>query len=85
MRLRIMGIYNMHTKKFSIKNQIHYHCENLIKPKLKTRKIFIHKKSYKDRVNYVTWYNTDKSITMLNLYYVKLIGKIEETEGKNTW
>ena len=53
MRLRIVGIYNMHTKKFSIKNQIHYHCENLIKPKLKTRKIFIHKKSYKDRVNYV--------------------------------
>ena len=53
MRLRIVGIYNMHTKKFSIKNQIHHHCENLIKPKLKTRKISIHKKSYKDRVNYV--------------------------------
>ena len=54
MCLNIVGIYDMHTKKFSIKNQIHYHCENLIKPKLKTRKIFIHKKSYKDRVVYVT-------------------------------
>ena len=85
MCLKIVGIYDMHTKKFSIKNQIHYHYENLIKPKLKTRKIFIHKKSYKDMVVYVTWYNTDKSITMLNLYYVKLIGKIEENEGKNTW
>ena len=26
-------IYNMPTKKISIKSQIHYHCENLIKPK----------------------------------------------------
>ena len=27
-------------------------------------------------------YHPDKSITMLNLYYHKLIGKTEENEGK---
>ena len=38
-----------HTKKINIKNQVHYHYENLIKPrKTETKNIFIVKKSYKD-------------------------------------
>ena len=32
---------------------------------------------------YFTRYQLDKLIVMLNLYYGKLIGKIEEYEGKN--
>ena len=32
---------------------------------------------------YFTRYHADKSVTMLNLYYDGLIGKIEEYEGKN--
>ena len=31
---------------------------------------------------YFTRYHPDKLIAMLNLYYDKLIGKIEEYEGK---
>ena len=35
----------MHTKKINIKNQVHYHYENLIKPKnLETRNISVDKK-----------------------------------------
>ena len=73
----------MHTKKINIKSQVHYHYENLIKPKiLETSNIFIDHKSYKDFVIYFTRYHTDKSITMLNLYYDELTGKFEEYEGK---
>ena len=33
MYLMIVGIYKMYTKKVNIENQVHYHYENLIKPK----------------------------------------------------
>ena len=32
---------------------------------------------------YFTRYHPDKPVTMLNLFYDELIGKIEEYEGKN--
>ena len=75
----IVGIYKIHTKKINIKNQVQYHYENLVKAKKKTetRNILIDKKSYKDLVIYFIRYQPDKSIRMLNLYYDKLIGKIE--------
>ena len=64
----------MHTKKINIKSQVHYHYENLIKPKeMETRNIFIDKKNYKDFVIYFTRYHPDKSTTMLNMYYNELI------------
>ena len=44
---------------------------------------FLIKKSYKDLVIYFTRYNPDKSVAILNLYYVQLLEKIEEYEGKN--
>ena len=40
-------------------------------------------KGFKDLVIYFTRYYRDKSITMLNMYYDELIGKINECEGKN--
>ena len=81
----IEGTYKMHTKKINIKNQVHQNYENLIKSKkLGTRNILIDKKSYKDMVIYFNRNHLDESITMLNLYYDKLIGKIEEYERKNT-
>ena len=58
----------MHTKKINIKNQVHYHYENLVKPKKsKTKCIFIDKKSYKNLVIYFTRYHLDKSITLLSI------------------
>ena len=81
----IEGTYKMHTKKINIKNQVHQNYENLIKSKkLGTRNILIDKKSYKDMVIYFNRNHLDESITMLNLYYDKLIGKIEEYERKDT-
>ena len=78
MYLMTVGIYKIHTKKINIKNQVQYHYENLVKPKkTETRNILIDKKRYKDVVSYFTRYHPDKSIRMINLYYDKLIGKIE--------
>ena len=78
MYLMTVGIYKIHTKKINIKNQVQYHYENLVKPKkTETRNILIDKKRYKDLVIYFTRYQPDKSIRMINLYYDKLIGKIE--------
>ena len=75
MYLMTVGIYKIHTKKINIKNQVQYHYENLVKPKkTETRNILIDKK---DLVIYFTRYHPDKSIRMINLYYDKLIGKIE--------
>ena len=74
----IVRIYKIHTKKINIKNEVHYHYEHLVKPqKTETINILIDEKSYKDLVIYFTRYHPDKSIRMLNLYYDKLIGKIE--------
>ena len=68
----------MHTKKINIKNQVHYHYENSIKPKkLETRNFFFKK----DLVIYFSRNHPDKLQTMLDLYYEELIGKIEEYEG----
>ena len=39
-------------------------------------------KSSEYLVIYFTRYHLDKSITMLNLYYDEIIGKIEECEEK---
>ena len=78
MYLMTVGIYKIHTKKINIKNQVQYHYENLVKPKkTETRNILIDKKRCKDLVIYFTRYHPDKSIRMINLYYDKLIGKIE--------
>ena len=75
----------MHTKKININNQVHQNYENLIKSKkLGTRNILIDKKSCNDMVIYFNRNHLDESTTMLNLYYDKLIGKIEEYERKNT-
>ena len=51
---------------------------------LSLRKFQQTKKNYKlqDLVIYFTRYHPDKSMRMLNLYYDKLIGEIEEYEGK---
>ena len=73
----------MHTKKIYIKNQVHYHYKNLIESKkLETRNVLINKKSYRNLVIYFTRYHSEKSVTILNLYYDELIGKIEQYEGK---
>ena len=73
----------MHTKKINIKNQVHYHYENLMKLKiLETSNIFIDQKSYKDFVIYFTRYHTDKSITMLNMYYDELKGSLKSMKEK---
>ena len=83
LHLMIVVIYKMHTKKINIKNQAHYHYENLFKPKkIETKNIFIDKKSYKDLVIYFTRYHFHKSITMLNVYCDELIGKIVDFQGK---
>ena len=74
----IVGIYKMHTKKINIKNQVHYHYKNLIESK----NVLINKKSYRNLVIYFTRYHSEKSVTILNLYYDELIGKIEQYEGK---
>ena len=68
----------MHTKKINIKNQVHYHYKNLIESK----NVLINKKSYRNLVIYFTRYHSEKSVTILNLYYDELIGKIEQYEGK---
>ena len=73
----------MHTKKINIKNQVHCHYKNLIESKkLETRNVLINKKSYRNLVIYFTRYHSEKSVTILNLYYDELIGKIEQYEGK---
>ena len=73
----------MHTKKIYIKNQVHYHYKNLIESKkLENRNVLINKKSYRNLVIYFTRYHSEKSVTILNLYYDELIGKIEQYEGK---
>ena len=73
----------MHIKIMNIKNQAHYHHENLIKLKnLHTKNIFIDKKSYKHLVICFNRYHLVKSIIILNLFYDELIGKVEEYEGK---
>ena len=75
----------MHSKNINIKYQVHYHFENLIKPKkLETRNICIDKEIYENLVVCFTRYHTDKSITILNLCYDKLIGKIDDYVRKNT-
>ena len=75
----------MHTKKINIKNYVHHNYEDLIEPKkqkIEARNILIDKKCYKKLVIYFFKCQTDKSITILNLYYDKLIGKIEKYEGQ---
>ena len=76
-------IHKMHIKIINIKNQAHYHYENLIKLKnLHTKNIFIDKKSYKHLAIYFNRYHLVKSIIILNLFYDELLGKVEEYEGK---
>ena len=68
-------------QKINIKNQVNYHCEDLIKPNNKLidkKNKLIDKKSYKDLAIYLTRYHLDKSIVMLNLYYDKLIRRMKE-------
>ena len=71
----------------NIKNQTYYQDENLIESrKLENKNILIDKKIFKDLMTYFTRCHLDKSITMLNLLYDKLIGTnkfIEYKEKKN--
>ena len=71
----------MHIKEINIKNRVYFH--NIIKPKkLETKNIFIYMKNYKDLVIYFTRCDGSKSVRILSLDYNKLMGAIEEHEGK---
>ena len=50
---------------------------------LKTKKILINEKNYKDLKNYFTRYVDKKLIKMLSLHCYELIGNSEKHEGKN--
>ena len=56
----------MHIQEISIKNRVYnYYFDNLVKAdKLKTKKILIDEKKYKDLVIYFTRYVRSKSIKM---------------------
>ena len=57
----------------NIRNQVHNNSDNLIKPeKTEIKNIIIDEKNRKDLV-----------IHSFSLYFYKLMGKIEEYEGKN--
>ena len=61
-----------------------YQSDNLFKTrKPETKNTSIDQKNYKDLVIFFTTYVHSKSIIMLSLNYYKLIGVIEEHEGKN--
>ena len=73
----------MHVKEIFIKNPAIVYYDNLIIPKkMETKNIVINEKSYKDLVMYFTRFGSGKTLTMLNLYYHKLMGRIKESEGK---
>ena len=81
--LMIVDIYKMHTKNICIKNQVfHYHDDLIKSKKVETKNIVIDEKSYKDLVLYTARYDRNKTLTMLNLYYNELMGKIKEHKGK---
>ena len=70
----------MHIK---VKNQVHNHSENLIKPeKIENKNILIDEVNFENLVIYFTGYVSCKSIKTFSLYFYKLMGKIEENEGK---
>ena len=72
-------------KKKKNKNRVCYYFDNLIKPKkLTTKNILIDNKNWTYFVIYFSRFDNGKSIRMLSLCYSKLIGTIEETEGKYT-
>ena len=73
----------MNAKEKYTKSSIFDCYGNLIRRKnLETKNIVIYEKSYKDSVINSTRYGHGKTITMLNLYYHKVMGKIKEYEGK---
>ena len=74
----------MHSKEINIKNRVNnYYFDKLVKAKkLEIKIILIDKKNYQDLVTYFTRYVHSKAIKMLSLYYYRLMGKIEEHEGK---
>ena len=70
----IVAVYKMYTTEIIIKSQIFDIYENLVRPeKLETKNILIDEKSYKGLVIYFNRYEYDKSITVISLYYHKLI------------
>ena len=70
----------------NIKNQVHNHSNDLIKPEqIETKNILTDDKRFKDLVIYFTRYGNYKSIKMLSLDFYKLVGKIEEHKEKNIW
>ena len=84
MYLMIVGIYKIHIKEINIKNRVFNDFDNLVKPKkLKTKTVLIDKKNYEDLVIYFTRYDDGKSVGILSPYYIKLMGTMEEHEGKN--
>ena len=77
----------MHINEINIKNKVYnYYFDTWIKAKiLKTKKILINEKNYKDLKNYFTRYVDKKLIKMLSLHCYELIGNSEKHEGKNIW
>ena len=76
----IVVICKMH---INIKNLICNYSNNLIESeKLETENILIFEEKYKDLVICFISYVNSKLIKMLSLHYDKLMGKIEEHEGK---
>ena len=78
----IVGIYIMHVKKSLLKIKSLYVRQFNYTKKMETKNIVIDEKSLKDLVIYFTRYGSAKTVTMLNLYYHKLMGKIKEYERK---
>ena len=52
------------------------------KKKLETKNVLVNGKNYKDLIIYFTWYDFRKSIRMFSLFYLELMGKIEENKEK---
>ena len=68
----------------SIKNSVHNHSNDLIKPEeIEIKNILINQKNFKDLVIHFTGDVNCKSIKMLSLYFYKLMVKIDKNEGKN--
>ena len=82
-KILIVGIYKDAYQYINIKNQVHNHSDDLIKPeKIETKNILIDK-NFKDVAIYFTRYVKYLPIKILSLYFHKLMGKIEQHQVKN--
>ena len=80
--LKIVAIYKTHINKVNVENQVfNYYFNSSIEAKtLETKNILIDQKNYKNLV--IGDVQKYLQIKIRRLYYDKLIGKIEEHEGK---